>query len=153
MLLDLPPASLALLEAAEGHVVSEQRASDAELARTCEAHGYAMHAAVASYEAAYGGLVIPDEPGQPEDEPVWLFGAHACLSSGAHVSPRGGQTEHQLVPVVYSPNDLIFFLDEQGRAWAQDTIEDPAAELYADDGRGLVTRILEHFFGAQPTEE
>jgi hypothetical protein len=72
---------------------------------------------------------------------MWLFGAHACLRSEAHAAPRGGK--RKLVPVVYSPNDIIYFLDADGKAWAQDTIEESRATRYAESGRELVTQIVQ----------
>jgi hypothetical protein len=144
MTLELPAAALALLDTNGGAVAAELRATPAQLLTTCQARGYAVHAAVAAFEASYGGLVIPEARGQAPDDPRWLFGAHACLSSEAHVAPRGGDVARRLVPVIYSPNDVIYFLDGNGRGYAQDTIEERAAVLYAADGRALVTRVLLH---------
>jgi len=44
---------------------------------------------------------------------------------------------------VYSPNDVIYFLDADGRAWAQDTIEESSATPFADDGDALVLKLLQ----------
>jgi hypothetical protein len=142
MALKLPPVALALLEAAGAAIEPKRRASKAQLLTTCKQHGYALHATVAAFEAEFGGLVIPDRPKQKKNHPVWLFGAHACLASGAHVAPRGGKKTRALVPVVYSPNDVVYFLDKQGRAYAQDTIEDPEAKPFAENGTALITRIM-----------
>ncbi len=142
MALKLPPVVLALLKAARGTVEPARRGSKAQLLKTCKAHGYAMHPSVAAFEAAFGGLVIPDSPKQKKNDPVWLFGAHACLVSEAHEAPRGGSKARGLVPVAYSPNDVVYFLDKQGRAYAQDTIEDPEAKPFADTGTALVARIM-----------
>ena len=142
MALKLPPVVLALLEVAGAAVEPKRRASKAQLLTTCEQHGYALHPAVAAFEAEFGGLVIPDRPKQKKNDPVWLFGTHACLTSGAHVAPRGGKKTRGLVPVVYSPNDVVYFLDKQGRAYAQDTVEDAEAKPFADDGTALIARIM-----------
>ncbi len=142
MALKLPPVVLALLEAARGAVEPAQRASRAQLLATCMAHGYTTHPSVVAFEAAFGGLVIPDRPKQKKNDPVWLFGAHACLASQAHEAPRGGSKARGLVPVGYSPNDVVYFLDEQGRAYAQDTIEDPEAKPFAATGTALISRIM-----------
>jgi hypothetical protein len=127
---------------ARGVVDPAQRASKAQLLATCKQHGYVMHPAVAAFEAGFGGLVIPDSPKQKKNGPVWLFGAHACLASGAHVAPRGGKKTRALVPVAYSPNDVVYFLDKQGRAFAQDTIEDVEAKPFAENGSALIARIM-----------
>lgn len=144
MTLELPAVALALLDANAGVVDPKLRATSEQLLATCGAHGYVLHPSVAAFEASFGGLVIPDEPGQAPDDPSWLFGAHACLSSEAHVAPRGGDAARKLVPVVYSPNDVIYFLDENGHGYAQDTIEEGSAVPYARNSRELVTRILLH---------
>jgi hypothetical protein len=130
----LPPVALALLTQLGGVVDPARRATRAQLLATCKAQGFTMHASVAAFEAAYGGLVLDG----------WLFGAHACLASQAHAAPRGGGKARKLVPVAYSPNDVVYFLDEKGRGFAQDTIEETSATPYAVNGRALVTRILLH---------
>ena len=119
-----------------------RRATKARLLTSCKAHGYVMHPAVAAFEAAFGGLVIPDSPKQKPSDPVWLFGAYSCLESQAHTGPHGGSKARALVPVVYSPNDVIYFLDKQGRAYAQDTVEDSEAKPFAENGTALVSRIM-----------
>jgi hypothetical protein len=140
--LELPPVVLALLKAAGAAVEPGGRGSKAQLLASCKRHGYVMHPSVAAFEAAFGGLVIPDSPKQRKNDPVWLFGAHACLASEAHAAPRGGKKTRGLVPVVYSPNDVVYFLDKQGRAYAQDTVEDPEAKPFAENGSALVARIM-----------
>jgi hypothetical protein len=142
MVLKLPRVALALLEVAGAAVEPQGRASKAQLLATCKRHGYAVHPSVAAFEAAFGGLVIPDRPKQKKNGPVWRFGAHACLTSGAHVAPRGGKKTLGLVPVVYSPNDVVYFLDKQGRAYAQDTVEDAEAKPFAENGTALLARIM-----------
>jgi hypothetical protein len=118
------------------------RATKSQLVKTCKEHRYPLHASVVAFEESFGGLVIPDEPKMKKGEPCWLFGTYACLTEGGHTSPRGGSKARKLVPVVCSPNDIIYYLDEQGRGYAEDTIEDISATLYADNGTSLVCRIL-----------
>lgn len=142
MVLELPPVALALLKAAGAEVELTGRASKPQLLASCKRHGYSMYPAVAAFEAKFGGLVIPESPKQKKNDPVWRFGAHACLASGEHAAPRGGKKTRGLVPVVYSPNDVVYFLDKQGRAYAQDTIEDPEAKPFAENGSALVARIM-----------
>jgi len=116
------------------------RGVEADLRILLARHGYPVHAAVLAFEERYGGLVFADAPDESGHD--WCFGAFACLSGDAHVSPRGGTFE-ALVPVAYSPNDAIYFLDAEGAAWAQDTIEDARAAPFAKDGDELVARIAE----------
>lgn len=110
----------------------EQRGSEAQLREALREHRLAFHRAVLTFESRYGGLLVPDD-----DTEDWLFGAYACLKSNAHV------VSGKLIPVVYSPNDNIWFLDAKGAAWAQDTIEDPRPVRWAADGDEMVTRIIQ----------
>ncbi len=142
MKLKLPAVVLAMLKKRSATMDAGLRTTKAQLVKTCKEHHYPLHDSVIAFEAAFGGLVIPDEPKMKKGEPCWLFGAYACLTTGGHTSPRGGSKARKLVPVVCSPNDIIYYLDEQGRAYAEDTIEDISATLYADNGTSLVCRIL-----------
>jgi hypothetical protein len=114
-----------------------QRGSEAELRALLNERGYVAHDAVIAFDARYGGLIVADSPG--EEGYDWLFGAYACLKSNAHTDPRG---KAGWVPVAYSPNDCIFYLDEKGAAWAIDTIEDTKASRYAKDGDAMMKRIF-----------
>jgi hypothetical protein len=142
MKLKLPAVVLAMLKHRGGTIDAGLRATRARLIKTCGEHSYTPHASVISFDAAFGGLVIPEAHKMKRGEPCWLFGTHACLTTGGHTVPRGGSKARKLVPVVYSPNDIIYYLDEQGQAYAQDTIADLSASFYADDGTSLVCRIL-----------
>ncbi len=144
MKLKLPAPTLALLKKQGATVNSKLRATKTQLIKTCEEYLYPPHDSVITFEAAFGGLIIPDEPKQKTEDPCWLFGAYACLTSNAHVDPRGGSKARKLVPVAYSPNDIIYYLDEHGRGYAEDTIEDEKAILFAEDGTSLVCRIIFH---------
>jgi hypothetical protein len=114
-----------------------QRGTDATLAALLRERGYPVHDAVLAFERRYGGMIVADGPGEEGDD--WIFGAFACLRSGAHEKAKGAAA---LVPVVYSPNDVIYYLDGHGAAFAEDTIEDPTAAPFASDGDRLVARIL-----------
>jgi Leucine rich repeat len=143
MKLNLPSPVLSVLAQRGGTLNPNLRGSPSLLQETCAAHGYALHQTVIDFEAAFGGLMMPDEGRKlKKGEPHWLFGAYACLSGSGHAAPRGGTKGRNLVPVVYAPNDVIYFLDAQGKAFVQDTIEDPSAVLYAADATALVCRIL-----------
>jgi hypothetical protein len=97
------------------------------------------HAGAVAFDADYGGIVF-----DPADEP-YLVGAAACLASGAEVVKLG---KKKLVPVVCTPNDNIYFVDERGAAYGQDTIEDEQPVAVAANGRAMLTRLLlqEHVF-------
>jgi hypothetical protein len=143
MNLKLPAVILAMLKKRGGTMDAGLRATRARLVKTCEEHRYPPHAPVIAFEAAFGGLIIPEDGRKiKKDEPCWLFGTHACLTIGGHTNPRSGSKARKLVPVVCSPNDIIYYLDEKGRGYAEDTIEDVAASFYADDGTSLVCRIV-----------
>lgn len=142
MKLKLPKVVLIMLKKRGGTIDTELRATRTRLAKTCEEYRYPLHAPVIAFEAAFGGMLIPEERKMKKGEPCWLFGTHACLTTGGHTDPRGGSKARKLVPVVYSPNDIIYYLDEQGRGYAEDTVEDPSAMFYADNGTSLVCRIV-----------
>lgn len=100
---------------------------------------YPAHAAVLAFEARYGGLALTDADGD-----TWRFGAAACVSSDDHVAPRGGRPHRgttALVPVVYAPADVIYFLDGRGRGWVEDTIEGGLVAC-ADRADAMVARLL-----------
>jgi hypothetical protein len=100
-----------------------------------------IHAAVLAFERDFGGINL--EEGNDPDA-VWVLGAGACISSGVHEDPRGGARQRKLglVPVAYSDNDMIAYLDGEGRAWFQDTIEHDDASQVALDGRTMVARLV-----------
>jgi len=95
---------------------------------------YAESAAVATFEERYGGLDVV------EDDDVWLIGAAACCLSTAHTHPSGRL--NALVPVVYSPNDIIWFLDGDGGVWVQDVIEDPQPVRWADNADRMMAKLV-----------
>ena len=103
---------------------------------------YPAHPAVLAFEAAFGGLLVP-EPSPAAD---WfatgdavLVGVCACLRSKAHKAPgRDGG----LVPVVYTMDDGIAYLDRGGRMWFEDTIEDVAPRVVARTGVAGFARLL-----------
>jgi len=55
----------------------------------------------------------------------------------------GGPADRDLVPIAYTPDDGIVFLDAGGHAWFQDTIEDPEACPFERDAAGAIARLLE----------
>jgi hypothetical protein len=142
----LSELALMLLKRRYARMNKDSRVDAVGLVATLKKYDYPMSDAVADFELAYGGLQLPEFGAKADwvlsDESFWLFGAHACLSCEAHLEARGGAKERGLVPVAYSPNDVIYFLDETGRGFAQDTIEDVQAVFFAANGRALLTRIL-----------
>ena len=138
----IPAVAKSMLKKRGATTDTKLRATKAQLIKTCGEHGYKPHAAVIDFETAFGGMLIPDDgPKIKKDEPVWLFGTHACVTTGGHASPGRGK-KIKLVPVVNSPNDIIYYLDEQGRGYAEDTIEDASPVRYADNATSLVCRIV-----------
>lgn len=140
MKLKLPPVVALLLEKRGAVIDKKLRATKSQLIDIWRAQGYVPHATVISFESAFGGLLLPDSPKMKKGEPVWLFGTFACLTEGGHSSPPGKAKKR--VPVVNSPNDIIYYLDESGRAYAEDTIEDVSPVYYAADKTSLVSRIV-----------
>lgn len=116
----------------------ESRGSEADLRALLSRKKYPVHDAVLAYDARYGGLVAADAPG--EEGMDWTFGAYACLRSNAHQDPRGEKADH--VPIAYSPNDVIFYIDRKGVVWAIDTIEDERPVRFADTADAMMTRIF-----------
>ena len=106
---------------------------------------YPAHASVLAFEKTFGGLVIPEDGGNDDEDwfaegPATLVGAYACLKSDGHDHPTGGRDD--LVPVAYTPNDGIVFLDKAGAAYYEDTIEDVAAVRYKRTGAAAVAELL-----------
>jgi hypothetical protein len=136
---DVANARLVKLKAV---VHPDERVDDTKLRAFLKERDYPAHASVLEFDRRYGGLVVPDEPG--EEGTDWTYGAYACLASGAHKAPRGApglRGDAALVPVIYSPNDVIYFLDGHGAAWCEDTIEG-GLEPYAADADRMVARVL-----------
>ncbi|MBL0214000.1 MAG: hypothetical protein IPQ07_08955 [Myxococcales bacterium] len=123
-------------------------ADAATLKRLLARHRYPSHASVLAFERAFGGLVIPEDGGAAdpdwfENDEATLVGAYGCLKSDAHEHPDGGRQD--LVPVAYTPNDCILFLDKAGTPYFQDTIEDDTAVKLRGTAAGAVARLLERF--------
>jgi hypothetical protein len=142
----LSPFALAIFERRHAVVEKKSRATPADLETTLKKYGYPISEGVLAFEAAFGGLKIPEYGAKANwleaEEPAWLLGAHACLTSEVHGNPWGGSKRRGLVPVAYSPNDVIYFLDRKGRGFVQDTIEDTRAVPFAANGLALVERLL-----------
>lgn len=109
---------------------------------------YESNPMIVAFDEAFGGLSFPDgeadEDWDMEEDGGWLVGTELCLELGGHDAPRGGDSQEDLglIPIVYSPNDIIYFMDPQGQCWGQDTIEEPEALPCAKDGATLVTRLI-----------
>jgi hypothetical protein len=127
----------------EAEVRPQLRVDEQALAAFLADRDYPVHASVVAFEADYGGLVFAEHTGDAAGD--WLVGAYACLASRTHGEPRGGRPrsgKEALVPVAYSPNDTIFYLDGDGVGWAEDTIEG-GLQRVADDGVQLLARIVQ----------
>lgn len=101
--------------------------------------GYPLHDAALAFERAIGGLEFEDHDGGS-----WLIGAAACVGSDAHVHPCGGaeQADLQLVPVVYTPDDGIGYVDREGAGWFHDTIEQRSASRVADTAATMIELLV-----------
>lgn len=139
----LGPVVGAHLEALPASFDAGLRGSPSALKALLAKRKYPAHPPVLAFEERYGGLLVPDAPGQAGFD--WLFGTYGCLSGGGHVEPRGGGPTRgpaALVPVCFSPNDNIWYLDGHGAAFAEDTIGGSGVAPFARDGDCLVARLL-----------
>ncbi|MBA3546694.1 MAG: hypothetical protein H0T76_09450 [Nannocystis sp.] len=129
----LGAAALRCLEDQHAVIDPRRRAADeAQLVALLAAHRYQVHPAVLAFDARFGGLVTDS----------LRVGAFALLSTG-RLRERGGkgQKDLGLVPVMLS-GDLIFFLDGNGAAWAQEMIADPDAQPFATRATTMLARHL-----------
>ncbi|MCE9598336.1 MAG: hypothetical protein K8S54_10250 [Spirochaetia bacterium] len=83
-------------------------------------------------------MIVADEIGEAGYD--WIFGACACTRSNAHKNPRG--QEPGWVPIAYSPDDVIFFMDEDGFVWMIDTIEDTEHTRFAESGDDFMKQLF-----------
>ncbi|AKU96847.1 hypothetical protein AKJ09_03511 [Labilithrix luteola] len=139
----LPAEAFAILTQ---HDAQRTPGSKKELATLLKDNEYTLTATVAKFDATFGGLDVPDHESaaNQEDDDIWLIGAENCLQSGLHEPLRGGEgLEHeQLIPVVYSPDGVVYFIGADGLGWGQDTVEQSHAQPCADDGATMLARIL-----------
>ncbi len=113
-------------------------------------HHYPAYPSVLAFERAFGGLVFPEDGGGGDDD--WfengesnLVGPYGCLKSNAHERPDGGRPALRLVPVAYTMNDNIVFIDKAGAFYAQDTIADATATKLRGTAAANVAKLLERF--------
>lgn len=114
--------------------------SAAALTKLLARHRYPVHRSVLAFEVRFGGLVIPDEDANGDRGMSTIVGAYACLRSDAHLHPDGGRSG--LVPVAYTSNDGVLFLDAKGSPYYQDTIEDVVAVKLRTTAAGAVAKLL-----------
>jgi len=82
------------------------------------------HQPVLAFEAEYGGLQLFES--DLDREPASLcVGPYACLSATTWTGH-----ERDLVPVIFTHDDLIFSLDAEGRGWKGS--RDPARAMAAN---------------------
>src|SRR5688500_18966001 len=98
-----------------------RRADAAALRALLSERGYEPHAAVESFDDLYGGLVIPDD--LRDSDMCWWLGAHDFLANGGLGDLRGDTPD--VIPVAAKWSDVVYYIDRAGRAFAEDTIEDP----------------------------
>ncbi len=129
----LGAAALRRLEDQRAVIDPRLRAADeAQLVSLLAARRYRAHPAVLAFDARFGGLVTDH----------LRVGAFALLAEG-RLRERGGngQKDLELVPVMLT-GDVIFFLDGNGAAWAQDMIADPDAQPFATRSATMLARQL-----------
>ena len=76
-----------------------------------------------------------------DEDAHYCVGPGACLAGDWHTIDEDDR-KRGLVPVLYSPNDVLWYLDASGRAWGYDSIEGPGPTPYARDGDMLIARVL-----------
>jgi hypothetical protein len=123
--------------------------TEEKLARLLAKTKLVGHAPAIAFELAYGHLAFPDHGEgrgwrRSNVEP-WLVGPAACLEADLTWSPPGRK---KLAPVLYTTNDVAYYLAADGIAWGEDTIGDEALAVVAPNARAMMTRILlrEHVF-------
>lgn len=123
------------LERCNARVDPEARGDELALRELARARGHSVSDALLVFEERYGGLVVAESPSSEGRD--WRFGAWVCLDRaiGDEFAARG------LVPVGASPNDLHYYLDPTGAAWAFDAIEDSEPAPFAPDGDRMLARI------------
>ena len=101
---------------------------------------------ILAFEEAFGGLLLPtSDLDDWREDGLWLLvGPYAAMTSHHAGSPRGGAlgATTPLVPVALGPNDDVYFLDAEGRAYYHETIGEPSAVPFGANGAELVTRLL-----------
>lgn len=146
----LGPIALALLKKRHAKRTAPLAPKDlkALLARTKRP----CHAPALAFEKAYGGLSFT-EAGASRGDERFVVGPGACLSDADLDFTEAGAKG--LVPVIWAPNDVAYFVDASGAGWAEDTIEDPAPVRVAADARAMLTRLLlgEHVFACAPAKK
>jgi len=91
---------------------------------------FPAHAAVLAFEDIWGGLVVPAVPDR--SQPRLSVGAYYCLAEG--LCERGGHANLELVPIAWSPDDFVYFLNADGTVWGQHLIAMDRAAPVNDDG-------------------
>lgn len=114
------------------------------------------HAPALAFERTFGVLSFPDygsgRSWTKSGEPAWLIGAVECLSSDLSFRAPG---KRKLVPVLYTTNDNVVYLAEDGVAWGEDTVGDTELSVIAPNARAMMTRVLlgEHVFFCPDTKK
>lgn len=132
--LDLPPIVFASIS--RGGISREGAHGDTEATtRLLNSKEYPPHPAVLDFEESFGGL----EFYEPEyDVPTLVVGPFACFSASPHWTGR----ERDLVPVIFSVNDVVYFLDAQGRGWTCATMAGGGTRPSADNGKALFRQAV-----------
>ncbi|HUQ04642.1 MAG TPA: hypothetical protein VM261_19210 [Kofleriaceae bacterium] len=132
----LGPVVAAALKRGKARIDPTLRGDEPAVRARLAEHGFVAHASVLAFDERWGGLIVA-RGHEGED---WTFGAFTCVDGGGDGGPVGKRKK--LVPVAMTPNDVVYFLDARGAAWAQDTIEEQSASPFADDADTMVARCL-----------
>ncbi|MFK8004498.1 MAG: hypothetical protein AB8H86_33330 [Polyangiales bacterium] len=101
---------------------------------TLAAYERASWESVLEFEEDYGGLELCD-PGSTT--PALVVGPFACLSPGDY-----RLSEPRLIPVMFSADDVVYSLDEEGRGWTMAAMVEGKHRLSARNGRQLLTQAI-----------
>lgn len=143
----LGPIVRSLLE--KRHPVRRPVTDEATLERLLAKAKAPHHGPALAFERAFGGLSFPDygegRSWKKSSVPAWLIGAAECLASDLTFRAPGRK---KLVPVLYTTNDNVVYLDADGIAWAEDTIGDTPLTMVAPNARAMMARVLlgDHVF-------
>jgi len=118
----------------EGGVNPDLAGDESRLRALLKKNGRRAFRPLLEFDQRYGGIVLSNSDGW-----FWVFGAHACLSSGEGIvdSPR------KLVPIVIG-SDSVGYMDSRGTIWGQSLVVDAEPHPFAPDGDALIARTVLH---------
>ena len=133
--LDLCPLALTYLEFRNVNR-SGPRGDAVSTRGLLERSGLPSHEAVLAFEEEYGGLQLHESDFDPEAASLCV-GPYACLSATSWTG-----RERDLVPVIFTQDDLVFSLDARGHGWVMAAMVEGISRPCARDGRQLLTQAI-----------